>query len=373
MDDIFTRWPHAEPADIYQMFPPDGASAQQVAAGAAVICILDDFWNTSIRTRMIGFGSTSELSALGIKFKSTDSNAIYTDSRAIYRIPILVKQVLNSAFPNASEYIKPSAHRGDIGAPYHGPNLLDAVKHPLVAGILGFLDQKTFATLKWRTLSIGLQLVGAPAPSEEAKSRIVEALTKSRSEFGSEIEHIKSWMNSPPHNFLGELSGMWFDNGDSELAMAQTISRFIYTDEKIDGKVALDKHRMSIQTRLRFLLHFPDASGLFEPYAELGEELLGLRHAIDNHRGNMLDELEGLVSIHLKDHERFRNDPENFIETSRSKEEARIRLQHEEGLKDDELRDARETYAIMTLGSTEFKRRIDSGEDLPDLPDDMEP
>ena len=373
MDDIYTRWPHAELADIYLMFPPDGATSEQIAAGAAVIGTLEGFWKTSIEPRGTGIGSIDGLSAVGIDFEATNSNAIYADCGAIYRIPTLVKQVLNAAFPNAAEYLEPASHQDHSPAPYHGPPLIDAAQHPLLGGILGFLENETFAAVKWRTVSTGLTLVGAPAPSKEAESRIADALMRSRSELRSNIEHLLKWMGSPPHDFLGQLSEMWFESDDAELAKARTLSRFIFTDEKIDGNEAWETRRMSVQTRLRFLLHFPGAVGLFEPYASLGDELMALRHAVDNHRGNMLDELQDLVLINIKDHGGFRGNPKSFIEASRSKEEERIRQRHEEGIEEDKLRDARETHALMTLGVDEFIRRMSSGEELPDLPDDMEP
>lgn len=359
MDEVFTRWPHATLANIYQMFPQDGATPQQIAAGSAVIGVLENFWETSSPRHTLGIGSASTCSAMGIDFEWTNANAIYVGSIGIRQMPLLLKQVLNAAFPDHAAFLEQSDRRRDHPAPYHGPSLLHGARHPFLSGVLGLLGGDDWAALKWVALSSGLKIVGAPMPPEAAMDRISEALGRSSSGMGDHVEHIKTWLGTPPHDLLGQLCRTWFPDAHPEMALAMTMSRFIYTDEKIDAQEAWNTRRMSLQTRLRFLLHFPGAAQLFEPYADLSAELMGLRRAVDEHRGDMLGELESLVDLHVDNPDLFRQDPCRYIDAEISLEADKRQRLNEEAIEAQRVEDERFLHDLRTLGSAEVMRRLE--------------
>ncbi|MCW3784181.1 hypothetical protein [Defluviimonas salinarum] len=367
MQDVFTRWPHATPAEIYAMFPPEGATPRQIVAGSAVIEVIDAF-SRSHRTGGYRPGEASRGSVFGLNMEWHNGDAIHVDGRRIYRMPTLIKDILAAAYPNHSENLLPDDPLVDPEdlAPYHGPLLARAIYHPFLRGAIGLTSREDWAVLQWHTMEHALDKAGAPHPSVEASARIMQAFERHRPDLSDHIEHTRKWLGSGPNNYFDVVLRKLIPHVGQENGELFVMGLIAFTDDIPEGQSG----RGSMQTRLRFLNHFPTAWILFEPYAPIGDELTALRRAIDTHHGNMLDDLSGLVGKHLSRPADFRKNPMGYIGKAIERGIAAEARQRADAKEEQRLEDERDLHALRTFGAERYYDMIARGEELPDIFDE---
>jgi hypothetical protein len=322
MKDSYRAWPHAEIADIYTMFPPEGASSELVFAGSYALEAMDSLGDPGPVRGSMDFNKPRTCCCFGIDMEMHNGDAAFVNRHGIYKIPTFIKAALNHAFPGQSALLDRRIRIEDIewATPSMGPILEDALKHPYLRGLFGFCSKEEWIELKVKTLSTALMSVGAPTPSPEANLRISEWIERETPDFQGVVDHNLSWMKGRIEEIRDPLSSAT----GRELDEYGVLSLVSFSDEKADGK----KVAGSIQKRLRFLGHFPGAWRLFTPYEYLGDDLKNLRRAIDDHQGNLQDHLTGLVDQVLQDSAAFRKNPSTYLDVKIETEKSLVLQKH---------------------------------------------